>query len=59
MSFLFISHDLQVVRAVCHDVMVMRAGEIVERGDADRVFEHPQQEYTRQLVSASLGKMHG
>ncbi|MDG1285976.1 MAG: dipeptide ABC transporter ATP-binding protein [Rickettsiales bacterium] len=55
-SFLFISHDLQVVRAVCHEVIVMQAGKLVEQGSAKQIFENPKQEYTRNLVNASLGE---
>lgn len=54
LSYLFISHDLRVVRAMSHRVMVMRAGKVVEQGDVETVFDHPQQDYTRELASASL-----
>ncbi len=52
LSYLFISHDLNVVHYMADRVLVMQAGKIVERGDADTVLKHPQQEYTRQLVAA-------
>ncbi|MBE9567722.1 MAG: ABC transporter ATP-binding protein, partial [Proteobacteria bacterium] len=51
LSYLFISHDLRVVRAMSHRVIVMRQGRVVEYGDVDEVFDHPQQEYTRELAS--------
>jgi len=54
LSYLFISHDLRVVRAMSHRVMVMREGRVVEQGDVDEVFDHPQQIYTRELAQASL-----
>ncbi|MDT8283779.1 MAG: ATP-binding cassette domain-containing protein, partial [Gammaproteobacteria bacterium] len=54
LSYLFISHDLRVVRAMSHRVIVMREGKVVEQGDVERVFNHPQNEYTRELASASL-----
>lgn len=54
LSYLFISHDLRVVRAMSHRVIVMRQGRVVEYGDVDEVFDNPQQEYTRELASASL-----
>ncbi|WP_369257570.1 ATP-binding cassette domain-containing protein [Geodermatophilus amargosae] len=51
-SYLFISHDLAVVRHVSHRVAVMRGGAIVETGDADRVWSDPQEDYTRALLDA-------
>jgi peptide/nickel transport system ATP-binding protein len=52
MSYLFVSHDLNVVRLLCDRVMVMRAGRIVEQGPADRVLGDPQDAYTRELLTA-------
>ncbi|NAZ75382.1 dipeptide ABC transporter ATP-binding protein [Kineococcus sp. T13] len=52
LSYLFISHDLGVVYHVSDDVLVMKDGEVVERGSAEDVFERPQHPYTRELVSA-------
>ena len=54
LSYLFISHDLRVVRAMSHRVIVMREGKIVEQGNVEEVFNNPQQSYTRGLASASL-----
>ncbi|MBL4711072.1 MAG: ABC transporter ATP-binding protein [Gammaproteobacteria bacterium] len=54
LSYLFISHDLRVVRAMSHRVIIMRNGKVVEQGNVDDVFNNPQHEYTRQLASASL-----
>ena len=52
MTFLFVTHDLNVVRALAEEVIVMRAGEIVERGETGRVLSAPQHEYTRRLIDA-------
>ncbi len=52
MSYLFVSHDLEVVRLLCDRVIVMRAGSIVEEGTAAQVLSAPQAEYTKELLSA-------
>ena len=54
LTMIFISHDLSVVRGMCHRVAVMYQGRIVEIGDAEEVYEHPQHEYTKLLLAASL-----
>lgn len=53
MSFLFVSHDLQVVRLLCDYVIVMLHGEIVEQGPAEEVMNNPTHSYTQQLISAA------
>jgi microcin C transport system ATP-binding protein len=53
LAYLFISHDLKVVRAMSHNVMVMRAGDVVEQGSAETLFENPQTDYTRELLAAA------
>ncbi|KHT24580.1 microcin C ABC transporter ATP-binding protein YejF [Pectobacterium brasiliense] len=52
-AYLFISHDLQVIRALCHQVIVLRQGEVVEQGECKQVFAHPAEHYTRELLQFS------
>ncbi len=54
LGYLFISHDLKVVRAMAHRVIVLRHGRVVEEGPADQVFADPQQDYTRALMAAAF-----
>jgi microcin C transport system ATP-binding protein len=56
LTYLFISHDLRVVRAISHHVMVMKSGDVVEAGPTQSVFDNPQTDYTRALMAAALGK---
>ncbi len=53
LTYLFISHDLAVVRALADHVMVMRSGKVVEQGPTEQIFSYPQQEYTRELITAA------
>ncbi|MBP1131275.1 microcin C transport system ATP-binding protein [Serratia sp. PL17] len=50
LAYLFISHDLQVVRSLCHQVIVLRQGEVVEQGDCQTIFTSPAAAYTQQLL---------
>lgn len=53
LAYLFISHDLKVVRAMSHKVMVMKRGDVVEYGSADDLYDNPQTDYTRTLLQAA------
>jgi oligopeptide transport system ATP-binding protein len=56
LSYLFISHDLAVVRAMADYIMVMKDGKLVEAGSRDDIFDHPREDYTRRLMAAALGE---
>ena len=53
LAYLLITHDVDVVRAMAHDVLVMKDGQIVEAGPVDQVLETPTHDYTRRLVAAA------
>ena len=54
LAYLFISHDLKVVRALANEVIVMRLGEIVEMGSAEQIFDNPRTDYTKALMAAAF-----
>jgi microcin C transport system ATP-binding protein len=54
LAYLFISHDLKVVRALSHKVMVMKQGDVVEAGDAEEIFNAPKTAYTKALMAAAF-----
>jgi microcin C transport system ATP-binding protein len=54
LAYLFISHDLKVVRALANDIVVLRNGKIVEKGPAEKVFDRPETDYTRALMAAAF-----
>jgi microcin C transport system ATP-binding protein len=54
LAYLFISHDLKVVRALANDIVVLRNGKIVEKGPADKVFDRPETDYTKALMAAAF-----
>ena len=54
LSYLFISHDLRVIKALCHRIIVMNHGDIVEQGTTEEIINHPKEEYTRKLFRAAF-----
>jgi microcin C transport system ATP-binding protein len=54
LAYLFISHDLKVVRAMSHRIMVMKEGKIVEEGDTETIFQNPKTLYTKTLIQAAF-----
>ena len=54
LSYLFISHDLRVVRAMAHDLVVLKDGKVIEQGPSQQIFDEPQQPYTRALMKAAF-----
>lgn len=56
LSYIFISHDLRVVRHIANDMVVMHKGKVVEQGTVESIYQHPQQAYTQQLLQAIPGR---
>jgi oligopeptide transport system ATP-binding protein len=54
LAYVFISHDLAVVRALSDEILVMKSGKVVERGTAESIFERPREAYTRDLIAAAF-----
>ena len=54
LTYIFITHDLKLVRSLCHDVLVLKSGQVVESGPADKILSAPENPYTRALLSAAF-----
>jgi peptide/nickel transport system ATP-binding protein len=57
LTYIFISHDLAVIKHISDRMMVMNKGEIVETGDPDEIYYHPKEEYTKKLISSIPGEI--
>ncbi len=55
LTYIFISHDLKVVRSLCHDIIIMKTGKVVESGQAAEIFRNPRKKYTRELLQTAFG----
>jgi microcin C transport system ATP-binding protein len=53
LSYIFISHDLRIVRSLCHDILVMKAGRVVEAGPAAELLRNPKEAYTQELLQTA------
>ena len=56
LAFLFVSHDLKVVRAMSHRIIVMKDGMVLEEGEAGKLIENPSHQYTKALMNAAFDK---
>ena len=54
LSYIFISHDLKVLKALCHELAIMKGGKIVESGPAARIFREPRHPYTKELLATAF-----
>jgi microcin C transport system ATP-binding protein len=54
LSYIFISHDLRIIRSLCHDILVMRNGKVVEAGNAAELLRNPREEYTQELLRTAF-----
>ena len=54
MTYLFITHDLRVIKTIANHLAVMKDGEIIETGETDSIFSNPKHEYTKNLFKAAL-----
>jgi microcin C transport system ATP-binding protein len=58
LTYMFITHDLKVVRSLCHSVIVIKNGRVVESGESDQVFNTPREIYTQELLNAAFNTKH-
>jgi microcin C transport system ATP-binding protein len=54
LSYIFISHDLRLVRSLCHEILIMQAGKVVEAGPAGNIMAHPKEPYTQELLRTAF-----
>jgi microcin C transport system ATP-binding protein len=56
LSYIFISHDLRIIRSLCHEILVMKAGKVVEAGPTAEILRNPREAYTRELLRTAFGE---
>ncbi len=56
LTYVFISHDLKLIKSLCHEILVMKEGRLMERGPAERIFSQPRHEYTRKLIAIAFDR---
>jgi oligopeptide transport system ATP-binding protein len=54
LSYIFISHDLRVIRALADEILVMKEGKLIEKGTTSAIFSQPKQTYTKELIKAAM-----
>ena len=54
LGYIFISHDLRVVKSLAHEIIVLKEGKIIEKGNSENIFKNPKNTYTKQLISAAF-----
>ena len=54
LTYIFISHDLKVIKALCHEILVLKEGQVMEYGPASRIFSDPQHVYTKELLETAF-----
>ena len=54
LTYLFISHDLKIIKALSDEIVVMKSGEIVENGDVKQIFANPKDDYTKKLIKSAF-----
>ena len=57
LGYIFISHDLKVLKSICHEIVIMKNGKVVEAGSSSKIFGAPEQPYTKELIATAFGEV--